>query len=310
MQAHKLGQVSYDLIHLFERVASSGGISAAARELGMTPSTANRRLAALEEALSARLFQRSTRRLKLTEAGSLVLTWAQQAIVAMDETADNLAAITGSPTGRVRIAATHFASNVYLPEVIASFARLYPEMIIEMITTDHLMDLIEHEYDVALHYGVMPDSQNVGIRLTALQRILCASPTYIKEYGAPAKLQDLSRHKCIVHRPSDPVSWTFRKDGQVFHQPVRSRIEVDNSFNLTALARAGGGIAKVARNSIRDDLDSGRLLSILPGYECVDASGDVPSLWLVYPNRQVSHRVRLLIDHLRTSIPEARSRLT
>ena len=301
--------IDFTEIQLFERVAVYGSIAAAARELGVTPSSATRKLASLEEALGVRLINRSTRRLALTSAGQEVMRWAQAMLQNLDQMSDDLAAAAGAPSGRIRLAAPHFGMTHYLPEVLANFSLKFPQIILDITTTDGLVNLIEHDFDIVIRYGTLPDSRAIASRLTDFERIVCAAPSYIEQFGQPAELHDLLHHQCIVHRDNDPASWHFRRDNQIFHQPVRARIEVDNAVAAAELCLAGGGVARLTLPTMQVDLDAGRLVRLLPDYRCVEQSGDTPSLWLVHIGRDIPYRVRLLVDHLRKEVPIVRRRI-
>ena len=309
MRPTRLTGVDYNAIQLFERVAANGSIAGAAREIGITPSNATRRLIALEDALETRLFNRSTRQLKLTDAGRKALVWANEALVNLDTMADDLAAATGSPSGRVQLAVPHFGMNSYLPEVIASFARKYPEVILDLTTTDDMVNLIEDGFDIVIRYGTLPDSRAVAVRITEFERILCASPAYLEREGRPEQLQDLMLHHCIVHRQTDPATWAFKLGDQLFHQSVRAKVEVDNAFCLSSLCRQGLGLARLARSAVESEIADGTLVQLLEQYSCVEPSGDIPSLWVVHIGRDLPYRVRLLVDHLKREIPQVRRRM-
>lgn len=306
MRPNRLTGISYDEIQLFERVASNGSIAAGAREIGVSPSSASRRLAVMEDAVGARLFNRSTRRLGLTEAGQAALAWAQGALVDLDAFADDMAAATGQPSGRVRLAAPHFGMNTYLPAVIARFSRAFPNIGIDITTTDDLVSLIDGRFDVAVHYGTLPDSRMVAVRVANLERMLCAGAGYVVEHGLPETLQDLLQHNCIAHRQNDPVSWCFRRGGQLFHQPIRAKVDVDNSYCMAGYCLENAGIARLSRSTAGSALDAGQLIEVLPEYQCVETSGDTASLWIVHVGHQLPYRARLLVDHLKREIPAGR----
>lgn len=309
MRPTRLTDIQFDGLQLFERVARAGSIAAAARDLGITASTATRKLMALERALGARLFNRSTRNLNLTEAGVRALAWAQTSLIALDEAADDLAAVTGEPSGKIRLAAPHFGMSTYLPPVLSAFARAYPGISLDITATDELINLIDDKIDVAIRYGTLPDTRNVAVRLTEFDRIVCASPAYIEAHGAPEKLQDLARHFCIQHRQTDASTWAFRKDGQLVYQPIAAQFQINNTFAIELLALNGGGIARLPTITLEKSIAEGKLVQLLADYECVEDSGDKPSIWIVHAGRDLPYRVRLLVDHLKASVPGARHKL-
>lgn len=309
MRPRRLTDIQFDGLELFERVARAGSIAAAARDLGITASTATRKLMALEEALGARLFNRSTRKLSLTEAGRLALTWAQTSLIGLDTAADDLAAVTGQPSGTIRLTVPHFGMSTYLPGVLSEFARMHPGINLEITATDELVNLIDDTVDVAVRYGTLPDSRNVAVRLTEFDRIVCAAPSYIDTYGAPEQLHDLAHHFCIQHRQTDGSTWAFRRGDQLLYQPISTKFLINNSFAIELFALAGGGIARLPRITFEKSILEGRLIQLLPDYECVEDSGDKPSIWIVHAGRDLPYRVRLLVDHLKAEVPSARTRL-
>jgi DNA-binding transcriptional LysR family regulator len=297
-----------DLVRLFARVAELGSIAAAARELDISPSLATRRLAALERALKTRLFQRTTRSVKLTEGGAVALKWAKEALESYSQVSDDLAAVEGKPAGLIRIAATEYAAMVLLPDFLADFGRRFPLIRFSVSTTDRIVKLVEEGYDVALHSGLIPDVNVVGIRLHDVQRILCASPGYLKRKGVPSGLEDLAAHDCLVHAPTEPKNWFFRRDKRLFGQSVNPYIMLDDHLALVALARSDLGIIRVSLNAVREDLRSGSLVRVLPEYECVYSTGELPGMWIMYPNRRLLFRTRVFVDALTQYLKKSRMR--
>lgn len=296
-----------DLLRLFIQVAEKGSIAAAARDLDVSPSLATRRLAALERALKTRLFQRTTRSLKLTEGGAIALRWAAGALENYAQVSDDLAASEGRPAGLIRLAATEYAAMVVLPSFLAEFGARFPQIRFSIATTDSIVKLVEEGYDVALHSGLVPDADVVGVRLRDVRRILCASPDYLKRRGVPSNLKDLAHHNCLVHGPTEPRNWFFRRRQRLTGQAVNPYVTLDDHLALVAMARNGLGIIRVSLNAAHDDLRSRRLVQILPEYECVYQTGELPGLWIMYPNRRLPFRTRVFVDaltrHLR-KLPE------
>lgn len=302
------GRIRFESVQLFVRVAQSGSIAAAAREMGLGTSAATRHLAALESALLVRLFNRSTRSLELTEAGRRALGWAIEASASLETISDDLAALVGTPTGHIRVGVPHFGMNTYLPEVFGSFTLLYPDISLDIKTTDEVGNLIGEKFDVALRYGVLPDSRNVAVRIAEFERVLCASPQYLETFGSVSSLADLSHHHCIVHRPTDTRTWSFEREGKLFYQPVRARYTVDNALSLEQLALNHVGITRLPSATISSNVADGKLVRLLPEFRCMEPSGEQPSIWLVSAGRRHPHSVRLLIDHLRTQMPLVRNK--
>lgn len=294
--------VSLDLARVFTQVVRIGTIAGAARALNMDASLATRKLAQLELALGARLVERTTRSMKLTEAGRVALAWASEAVDHFEQAADEVASLQGRPSGVVRLAVAHYTALQYLPRLLAEFCARHPEIRLVLSTTDTLVNLVDGGYDVAIHSGRIPESGMVGKRLREFQRILCAAPDYLARRGEPTRPEDLAAHDCLVHAANEPRNWFFRRGGKLVSQAVNARVESDNYAVLLELARQSLGILRVGENLVLEDIRAGRLVQVLPGYRCVYPNGELPGLWLLYPSRRMPHRTRLLIDFLVESL--------
>lgn len=294
-----------ELLRLFVGVADHGGFAAAARMLGVTPSLAVRKIAALERSLGVRLFQRTTRSVKLAETGQVALAWARQTLASYEAVTDDLASLAERPSGLVRLAVNHYAATAYLPAILERFRRQYPEIRLAVSTTDSVVRLVEEGYDVAVHSGRIPDSGVVAMRVREFRRVLCAAPAYLKRRGTPAEPGELAHHDCLVHATNEPNNWFFRKGRRLAAQPVKPAIEADTHLLLHQLALHGLGIARLGYNVVSRDLDAGRLVELLPDYKCVYSTGELPGLWVLYPNRRVLYRTRVLIDFLAAALETA-----
>lgn len=291
-------RVTLAQIELMQQVAKLHNITAAGRELGMSGSLAARQIAALERSLGVRLFQRTTRSIRLTEAGGRVLEWASRTLDGFTELDDSMTAMTQTPRGMVRLAVNYYAAETYLPRVLAEFGVLYPDIKLSVVTSDDLVDLVSSNIDVAVHSGHIPDSSMVGVRIRSVHRVLCASPAYLARAGTPKTLDDLNDHNCLVHSSNEPINWFFRHGDRTVGITVRSRLEANSHNVLLEFARHGLGIARLGRNTVRADIESGRLVQLLPDYACVYPSGELPNVWILYPNRKLLYRTRVLVDFL------------
>lgn len=296
MDLDTVGEISLDLLELFKEIHRCGSISAAARRFGISPSIATRRLAALERTLGVGLFQRTTRKLRLTEEGRLVLNWAGRSLGDYAAVVDEIAARKGRPAGVIRIALSDHAAAVFLSSFLERFSRDYPEIRFVIATTDHLVNPIEHGYDVVLHAGVIPQSNLIGIQIRPVERILCASPAYLAQRGVPRHPEDLASHACLSHLPSEPTNWYFKRDGKITEHAARPAISADSYLALIEYARRSLGILRISISPIREDLRQGRLVRVLEAYECVHQNGEVPAVWILYPDRRLLLRTRLFID--------------
>jgi len=288
--------LTLDLLELFQTIHARGSISAAARSLGISASLATRKLAAMERSLNTTLFQRTTRRMRLTEGGQVLLEWAQRTTDGYAEVAESLAGLRGEAAGIVRIAISDHASATFLAPFLQEFAPRFPKIRFTIATTDRLVNLVENGFDLALHTGFVPDSGLIGVKLHSVHRVICAAPDYLSRRGTPCALAQLSAHDCLAHAPTEAGVWFFRHDGQLLRQAVNPRITVDSYVTLAELARRGLGIVRVSRNVVREDLKAARLVQLLEDYECAYPEGDEPAVWMLYPERRLPHRARVFIE--------------
>ncbi len=298
--------VSLEQLQFFSRVAELGSLAAAARELNTSNSLATRKIAALERSLEMRLFDRTTRKIRLTEGGNIALIWARNTLENYEAMTDDMSLLLKRPSGTIRLAINHYAGVTYLPSLLDQFCSQYPDIQISIATTDSIAELLESSYDVAIHSGRIPDSRVVGLRLREFRRVLCASPAYLEQRGVPQVPDDLSTHDCLVHSKNEPQNWFFQKGKRLSAQPVVPRIEADSHVMLLHLVRLGLGIARLGFDLVKDNLARGELIELLPSYRCVYSTGEMPGIWIIYPNRRVLYRTRVLIDFLSAHLGQDR----
>lgn len=290
--------INLKFLRLFVKVAETGSIAAAARQLDIAPSIASRQIAALERAFGTRLVTRTTRRLSLTTAGHSLLDWSRSTMDGYDELTDELDALQHRPSGTVRLATNDYAAVAYLPGLLARFCQKYPDLRVQMSTSNDPTRLLAGAFDLALHAGRMPEVNLIGRRIRQYRRVLCASTAYVKRKGRPAAPEDLVEHACLCHSASERLDWSFERDGEIVTQTVQPYIEVDNYLVLKELVFEGLGIARLSGALVGDALAAGTLVELMPGYRCIYADGALPAMWLVFADRKVLRRTRLLADFL------------
>ncbi|WP_083860119.1 LysR family transcriptional regulator [Bradyrhizobium diazoefficiens] len=290
--------INLSLARLFVKVARTGSIAAAARQLDMAPSIASRQIAMLERMFKTKLLTRTTRRLSLTEAGLAFLEWAGPVTVSFEELADDIGVLQHKPSGLVRIACNDHAAVTCLPGILGKFCDKYPEVRLQLLTSAEPVRMLEGDCDLALHAGRMPDVNLIGRRVFQYRRKLCASPAYIARRGMPSSVQELQDHDCLTHSQGERLNWSFSYQGKLISQAINSYIEVDNYLSLKRLALAGLGIARLAEGMTKEAIERGDLVEILPGYSPVYADGGLPALWIGFPDKRVLHRTRLIADFL------------
>lgn len=290
-------KLSFEQLELFAAVAQCGSITAAARNLHMSPSLATRKLAILEAELGTRLFDRTTRRVHLTESGQRALQWAQGVLTGYVSLADDLNIMQQKLSGTLRIVSNEYLLTSILPKFIASFSRTFPDVRYSLRMTDKHVASEQRDFDLAIYSGQIRDSDLKGIRIRDYRRVLCAAPAYLKRRGRPATLEALKAHDCLTH---DQVEgqWTFRKEGQVLQQRLNAVATSSSHLPLIQLAVNGMGIAQISRESIRQELADGKLETVLDDYECLNVDTTQPATWVVYPGERKLERTRVFVSEL------------
>lgn len=253
-------------LRLFVRAARTSSFSSAGRELGLSQPTASRLIAALEEEIGATLFSRTTRAVTLTEVGATYLVRIESILTALDE-ADHEARGTGELRGTLRVGTS---SSFVLREIIprlSGFLRRHAALKIELVTSDRYQDLVTEGIDVAFRLGALPDSSAMVRKIIQLPKVLVASPEYLRERGAPITPSDLAHHSVIIGPAHSSPTFSLRKDGRVTSVRVASQLAITISEGATASAVARLGIAASGENSVRAELETGRLVRVLPEWD-------------------------------------------
>ncbi|MBB4439984.1 LysR family transcriptional regulator [Rhizobium leguminosarum] len=283
-----------DDLNLFVRIAQLSSISAAARDLGLSPAAASARLAALERRLSARLLHRTTRQATLTEDGLAFLPHAEHVVLAADSARAALGREQAAPRGTLRVAAPASFARMHIVPGLPDFCSRYPGLALDLRISDSIVDLVEGAFDVAVRYTDLSDSSFVARRLAPDNRVLVASPGYLKQRGQPTTPDDLVDHACLVVGTLD--LWTFRgKDAEPIERRVTPSLRINDGSAVRDAASAGLGIALMATWCAADELRSGTLVPALPAYPLISTQ----TLWALYPSsRELAPKVRVFIDWL------------
>jgi DNA-binding transcriptional LysR family regulator len=285
-------------IRLFVEAAQAGSLSAAGRKLGLTPAAASARLTKLETGLRARLFERTTRQLRLTDEGRLYLSCCRQALQALDDAEAALQAGQNVVRGKVRISATSDFGRNLLMHWLDEFNAQYPEVTFALTLSDSLSNLLQDDIDLAIRFGVPPDSSLVAKPLAPNRRVLCASPEYIAKHSAPKDPYDLARFDCIVlGTASGPINeWRFTRGDEVqqYTVPLDTARETNDGAIAREWALRGYGIAIKSMWDVEADLRSDGLRILLPEWRYPDA----PLHAMYHRNRFMAPRVRVLLDFL------------
>lgn len=276
--------------------AREGTLSAAARQLGVTPAAASATLKRLEAQLGARLFERSTRAMRLTPQGQTLIDYAQRALDLLAEGESLVSADRGALVGTLRVAAPSDLARGTLLPWLDDFLALHPDLQLALSVGDRLLDVMRDEVDVALRYGELADSRLVARRMVLTRRVLCASPAYLARHGAPTLPQDLTQHNCLIFQLGGRPSrrWRFERDGQWTEVRVGGNRSADDAALARQWALAGVGITLKSALDVHGDLASGALVRLLPEWQ-----GEPYALHALLPSgRFVPARVRALVDFL------------
>jgi DNA-binding transcriptional LysR family regulator len=283
-------------IVVFAKVVETGGFTAAAAALGLPKSTVSRKVAQLEERLDARLLQRSSRKLGLTEVGRAYYERCQRIVADIAAAEQLVADLQESPRGLLRVTAPVDVGGQYLGGLIAEFLAGQPEIAVELLLTDRVVDLIEERLDLGVRFGPLPDSNLVARRLGGIRTYLVASPAYLARRGAPAHPDDLAAHDLVGFVPVSRLRrWRLAGPrGMRVELSLPGRLTTNGMFAVRDAVRAGLGITLLGDFAVAEDLAAGRLARVLPGWH-----GDDGELFAVYPStRNASPKLKAFLAFL------------
>jgi DNA-binding transcriptional LysR family regulator len=273
---------------LFVRVVRAASFSAAAKEIGVPVSTVSRRVARLETALGARLLERTTRRLRLTDVGRTYAAHAERAVDDLSAGRDRVRALDVVPRGRVRLTAPVGLGRM-LVDALAPYLAANPAVHVEIDLSERKVDLLDEGIDIALRAGPVDTPDFVGRQLFQSSRGLYASAAYLARRGRPRKLADLAAHDAIAMRTSDRGAvWELFEGRRRHRVAFAPRLIVNEMMAMRAAVRAGAGIALLPEPETQD------LVRVLPAL-----SGERAGMWLLYPaHRSTTAAVRSCVEHL------------
>ncbi|WOI45406.1 LysR family transcriptional regulator [Acidovorax sp. BLS4] len=285
-------------LRVLVETARGGSLTAAARVLEITPAAASAMLKRLEAQVGARLFERSTRAMRLTDQGQTLLDYAARALELLEEGASQAASEAGALRGTVRVAAPSDLSRSLLLPWFDRFLQQHPGVHLALSVSDRVQDVRRDAVDVALRYGALADSQLIARPLCITRRVACAAPAYLARRGVPRHPAELAGHDCLTLHIAGrrEVRWHFERaaDGEAVSVAVEGERSVDDGSIAHEWALAGGGIVYKSAIDVRASLRSGALVALLP-----DWRGQRYALHAVLPShRFMPARVRALVDHV------------
>ncbi|MBW4034825.1 MAG: LysR family transcriptional regulator [Proteobacteria bacterium] len=282
------------LLNTFVRVAERGSFSAVARDFSTSQPVISRQIAALEDQLGVRLIQRTTRRLSLTEDGQVYLDHARAVVEAMDAAQASVGVAQKTPTGQVRLGVPT-SVGMYLAARLPEFFARYPEMSVDLKMRDGAFDLVEEGLDLVISVAEATQASVITRTIGSAASVLVASPAYLAARGKPATPQDLLDHECIVYtRPGIDRNWRFFGKGIDETVTVHGRFHADSSEAVRRAARAGLGIAMLPRLTTIDDVNSGRLVTLLDAFCPMKVK-----VYAILPSRRyIPPRTRAIMEFL------------
>lgn len=287
------GTIDANAILVFAKVVEAGSFVGASKALDMPTSTVSRKVSELEARLGARLLQRTTRSLSLTDEGRIYYAHAARVAAEVEEAELAVDRMQEAPRGRLRV--TVPLNFGFLAPAFASYLARYPEVELEVVGADRLVDLVHEGFDVAVRAGGLADSTLVARRLGDLQSFLVASPRFLERAGAPEAPRDLESTDCLVFGAGELVRWRLVKEDEELTVDVRARLIVNDFDFLEQAARAGLGIAMLPAFRC---VAHGGLSRVLPAWR----SPAIP-IHAVYPStRHLSPKVKTFLDHLQAEM--------
>lgn len=281
-------------MRVFVRVVELGSLSAAGRNLRLSPAVVSHRLQNLEEHLNVRLLNRTTRQVSLTEAGRVFYEHCQEVLDAAERAESSVAAIGGAPAGSLRVTAPLGFGRRVLAPMVPRFRALHPLVDVRLRLSDHMLDLLREAADVAIRMAVLKDSSFVVRKVADLRRVLCASPSYLEAHGAPERPEDLLDHHCLLLRfpGTQQFQWTLQGPDGPMTLAVSGHFDADDGDVLTRWALDGQGIALKPVWEVGEHLASGALRVVLPRFP-----PEPVSLAMLYPHRSLlPAKIRAFID--------------
>lgn len=292
------------LVEIFLDVSQLGSFAAAARARDVDPSHISRAVAALEDELGVRLFQRTTRRMQLTEAGTHFARRAGAVVEELDRAREEARSITSEVAGTLRVTASVAFGNTCLVPLLPALRKRHPALKLELALTDGNLDLISQRMDLAIRLAPSISDDVVCSRLFDTRYHVCASPDWVAANGLPPTPAAIGQQDCLLFMLQDyRTSWQFKAaDGSIETVPVKGCVILSNALAMRSAMLDGLGPALLADWLIGDDLQCGACIDLFPGHVAAATSFDTGA-WLLYPSRQfLPRKVRVFIDFLREEL--------
>jgi DNA-binding transcriptional LysR family regulator len=289
----------------FLKVVDAGGFSAAARELGRSKALVSKYVGELEDELGARLLNRTTRQISLTEVGQAFYKEASDILTRIDDLKASVQNTHQAARGTLRISAPRSMGDDFINPAIIAFLEREPEISVDLRLEDRFVDLVEEGFDAAIRVTELTDSSLIARKLSDMRTVVCVSPAALERFGEPRVPQDLAERPCVIdNNYRFRNNWQFETEGGRFSVSVKGRVEVNSAQAARLAAIAGLGFLRTPFPFVHRDIAEGRLVEVLPGTQPPGQA-----IHVVYPHRRhLSGKVRAFVDFLGEWFAEMRRR--
>jgi DNA-binding transcriptional LysR family regulator len=282
-----------DAMRVFVAVAEEDGFASAARRLGMSPPAVTRAVSALEDRIGTRLLERTTRLVRLTEAGTRFFDDCKRILGEIDEAEASAAGSHTEPRGQIAVTAPVMFGRIHVAPVLFDFLTRYPHVTVRTLLVDRVVDLMEEGLDVAVRIAHLPDSSLSAVRVGAVRRVVCASPRYLRSRGTPRTPTEVAQHDAVLFSQATAAEdWLFASQTRAVRP--RAQLVVNTADVAIAAAVAGHGLTRVLSYQIAPELKAGRLKIVLAEFE----PPPLPIHIVHIAGRRASARVRALVDFM------------
>jgi len=284
----------------FVTVAETESFTLAAKKLGISTAHVSRQVSALEARLATKLLQRTTRKVSITEAGTLYYQRCRQLLDDLQDAEHALNDLHSKPTGKLKITAPITYGEQTIAPLINNFISRYPELEVELHLSNQKMDLVGEGYDLAIRQGQLQDSSMMAKRLASRTLYVCATPAYLAKFGQPSTLAELNQHNCLQ---GSLDHWRFQDKGKARNIHVSGNLRCNSGRALADAALKDVGIVQLPGEYVLNSIHNGQLVALLDEYRA-----PIEGVWAIYPhNRNLLPKVRMLIDYLDQQLSQQQS---
>ncbi|GLO63995.1 LysR family transcriptional regulator [Vibrio sp. MACH09] len=281
---------------IFYQLIEQGSFSKAAEQVGLTKSVVSKRITRLEQDLGVQLLYRTTRKLTLTEAGEIFHRHAREIYLSVINAEDELNGLGERLSGNIKITVPTISGELILPQAIAEFSEMYPDINIQMDLDNRFVDILAEGYDLAIRTGVLPDSSFIARRLVDVNWIICGAPSYFEKNTIPTHYQQLIDHNCLGYsfQETGAFDWLIKGEDAPFTINVSGNFCTNNASALKSAALLGQGLVYVPKVLVYNELQSKQLIEVLP-----EQVGKQLGIYAVYPyTKHLPVKTKLFIEHV------------